>query len=216
MNGPRRILTALLLGLGLATAGFAQAPSPAVTEALSLPRDAARGKTAYQACESCHRADGAGRAGGEMPGLAGQHAEVTIRHLVDVRDGRRTNPDMKQALIDEPQTLQAIADVAEYLRALPPSTRRVAGPGSHLEQGRQLYERDCAECHGARAQGDAAKFAPAMAGQNYPFLWRELNLIQRGMRGASDPAMRRALRRYTPEQLHALADHLSHLAAPSR
>ena len=202
--------------LGLAVAAWAQPPSASVTEALSLPRDAARGKAVYEACASCHRDDGGGRASGEMPLLAGQHAEVTIRHLIDVRDGRRINPDMKQALIDEPQTPQSIADVAQYLQELPPSPRAVRGPGSHLEQGRKLFERDCAECHGAQAQGDARSFSPAMAGQNYPFLWRELNLIQRGMRGASDAAMRRVLQRYSPEELHALADHLSHLPAPAR
>lgn len=193
----------------------AQAPAPALAEALALTPDTTRGSALYaEACASCHRADGAGRAGGEMPALAGQHAAVTLRHLIEVREGRRVNPDMKQVLRDEPLSLQALADVALFIRHMPPATvRKTVGPGSHLTQGAALYQRDCTVCHGEEAQGVVEKFGPAIAGQHYPFLWRELNLIQQGMRGNSNPEMRRILSRYSPEELHSLADHLSHLPA---
>ena len=219
MTTPRlAICLALFAGSPIGFA-HAQTVSPSLGEALALVADAARGRTLYaEACASCHRDDGAGRAGGEMPALAGQHAAVTLRHLIEVREGRRVNPDMKQALRDEPLGLQALADVALYIRQLPPAggSRQVSGPGSHREQGATLYQRDCASCHGAQAQGVAEKFGPAMAGQHYPFLWRELNLIQQGLRGNSNPDMRRILARYSPEALHSLADHLSHLPSPQR
>lgn len=216
----KTILLTLCLALplaGLTGSALAQAPSSTLVEALALTPDAIRGGVLYaEACASCHRADGAGRAGGEMPALAGQHASVTLRHLIEVREGRRLNPDMKQALRDEPLGLQALADIALHIRQIPPAdARKVAGPGSHRERGAALYRRDCTGCHGDDAQGVAEKYGPAMAGQHYPFLWRELNLIQRGMRGNSDPEMRQVLVRYSPEDLHSLADHLSQLN-PSR
>lgn len=67
-------VVALCLSLAcgsLLGSAHARTPSIALAEALSLTPDAVRGGAIYaQACASCHRADGAGRPGGEMPALA--------------------------------------------------------------------------------------------------------------------------------------------------
>lgn len=44
----------------------------------------------------------------------------------------------------------------------------------NVENGRQLYEAQCAECHGPRALGSARKVIPSLAGQRRAYLIKQL------------------------------------------
>jgi cytochrome c553 len=209
---------ALLAGLpASAQPGDPASADADVRAALATRGDPARGLTAFEDCAPCHRKDASGRVNGSIPRLTGQHATVIVKQTVDIRSGRRLNAAMK-AVIDEPPplTVQAIADVAAWLQGLPVAAGNGRGPGTALERGKTLYERDCASCHGAGGEGEAATFRPMVAAQHYAYLLRELNLIRSGERGNSDPAMVKAIRPYADQDLLAVADYMSRLPAPKR
>jgi cytochrome c553 len=126
---------------------------------------------------------------------------------VDIRTGQRLNPSMKPFVEPSELTLQALADIASYLQALPIV-------GSDLARGKMLYERDCAGCHGEGGEGRAALFHPMVAAQHYGFLLRELGLIRDGGRGNSNAAMRTVVQGYAPADLQLVADHMSRLPPP--
>jgi cytochrome c553 len=215
-------LTALTLMLALAPlaalpqSGAAPAIDGELKTALEAKPDAARGKAAYEACEGCHRKDGSGRANGTYPRLAGQHPTVVVKQLVDIRSGRRHNPDMAPLVAEPVLSLQAMADIAAYLQGLPVSTQNGKGSGSDLALGRQLYERDCVACHGTAGQGEAATFIPMVAAQHYRYVLRELVNIGDGSRRNSNPDMVKVVKPYSKAELEAVADHMSRLSPPAR
>lgn len=184
--------------------------------ALEAKPDVARGKTAYEVCEGCHRKDGSGRANGIYPRLAGQHARVVIKQLVDIRSGRRHNPEMAPLVAEPVLSLQAMADIAAYVQDLPVAASNGKGAGSDLALGKQLYDRDCATCHGAAGQGDAAAFVPLVAAQHYRYLLRELLTIGDGSRRNSNADMVKVIKPYSQAELEAVADHMSRQPPPTR
>ena len=151
--------------------------------------DAAAGEAEFEFCRGCHRDAGAGRPNGSYPRLAGQHASVMVKQIDDIRSGRRQNhrmlPFVDQTVLDR----QQVADVAAYLQAQPVTADNGKGPGTDLERGRRLYERDCARCHGAAGEGDARAIVPRLSGQHYLYLLREARAIRDGSRGNGDAEM---------------------------
>lgn len=182
--------------------------------ALALKGDPVRGKTAFGDCEACHRKDASGRANSAIPRLSGQHASVIVKQVVDIRSGQRVNPPMKPFVEDGEITLQALADIASYLQALPIVGKMGQGPGSDLARGKALYDKDCAGCHGAQGEGRDELFHPMVAAQHYSYLLRELGLIRDGTRGNSNAAMRAVVQAYAPTDLQAVADHMARLPPP--
>ncbi|MCM2253711.1 MAG: cytochrome c4 [Ramlibacter sp.] len=217
MSTPRTALFLLATGLLLAAHAHAQAPvaenGPSeIAQLLELKGDAARGKVVFASCADCHRKDASGRANGVFPRLAGQYASVLMKQLSDIRAGRRNNASMLG--LASSLSLADIADVAAYLQSLPVSERTGKGPGAAVTRGRQLYERDCAMCHGGKGEGDAAKFYPMIAAQHYRYLLREVTSIRDGDRGNSDPAMVRMVKNYDAVDIEAVADFMSQLPPP--
>ncbi len=216
MNTHLRTLGILLAGLGSALAlaaspGDWNAPYPEKTAALALKGDAARGEAAFAICQGCHRVGATGRADGSYPRLAGQHATVLIKQLTDVRSGRRGNPKMLPFADHQVLSLQEVADIAVYLQALPVAADQGRGDGTRLARGRQLYDKDCASCHGGRGEGDAAQFYPRVSGQHYRYLLRESLLIRAGGRRNAHPEMLRVIETYGDEDLAAVSDYISRL-----
>lgn len=206
------LLTACASSLGLAAdKGDWNAPYPEKTEALAMQGDIARGETAFVICQGCHRVGALGRADGSYPRLAGQHATVLIKQLTDVRSGRRGNPKMLPFADHQALSVQEIADIAAFLQQLPVPADQGQGNGSDLLRGRQLYERDCLTCHGARGEGKAPEFYPRLSGQHYRYLLRENRLIRNGERRNANPEMAQAIRAYSDEELAAVADYISRL-----
>jgi cytochrome c553 len=219
-----RVPVLLVLAVAAASAMRAADPAPAddpavspsVREVLSREGDAEAGERAYQSCAVCHLKDGGGRPDGTFPQLAGQHREVIVKQLVDIREGRRHNPIMEpfaDALLDA----QEIADVAAYIETLPvPVPAEPPQVASDLEGGRRLYERDCQGCHGARGEGDPERFVPMLAGQHEAYLLRQIRAIAGGRRDNAHPEMQRRVSRYTDAQLQAVVDFAARLPGPER
>jgi cytochrome c553 len=222
VNLRTRCLSALcavsLLGpvAGLARAQDGSGVDAEVKRALEAKADPVRGKAEFEDCSPCHRKDAAGRANGSIPRLSGQHASVIVKQVIDIRNGRRVNSQMKPVLEDPTINAQVVADIAAYLQGLPIVGQIGKGPGTGLGRGKTLYDRDCAGCHGASGEGRAAKFFPMVAAQHYGYLLRELNMIRTGERGNSDPEMVKLIKPYSSDDLQAVADYMAQLPPPKR
>lgn len=198
---------------GLPWAAWAADAADDLRSAQALQGDATRGKTAFETCVGCHRKDASGRADEPVPRLSGQHASVIIKQVADIRAGRRLNPPMKPYVDGDAMSAQALADIATYLQGLPMTGKLGKGPGTATERGQQLYERDCAACHGSRGEGIAAASHPMVAAQHYSYMLRELALIRDGLRGNSNPAMVQLVNTYAEADLAAVADYMAQLPA---
>lgn len=186
-------------------------------EALHLKGDKKRGEEAYEVCGACHLPSGAGRPDGTFPQLAGQHTTVLIKQMADIRAGLRDNPTMYPfaATLTDPQEL---ADVSAYIESLciPTEHGKYEGADAALQisQGKELYEKQCKECHGANGEGVKEKFYPVIAGQHYKYLLRQMTEIRDGHRRNANPDMVKVIKPYTNEQLVAISAYQSSLKMP--
>lgn len=180
--------------------------------ALKAKGDPANGEIAFEVCQGCHGAAALGDVDGSYPRLAGQHASVLIKQLVDVRAGIRDNRKMYPFAEEHVISPREIADIAVYLRGLPVPADHGEGPGEDLARGRALYERDCVDCHGPKGEGDAARFYPRVADQHYLYLLRQMRDIQSGARRNANPEMLELAKPYSYEELLAVIDYMSRLS----
>ncbi len=184
-------------------------------EALKLKGDVKRGKEAYEVCGACHLPSGAGRPDGTFPQLAGQYSTVLIKQMADIRGGLRDNPTMYPfaVTLSDPQEL---ADVAAYIQTLCIPTEHGMGKGDKalLQQGKELYEKECTSCHGKNGEGDSAKFYPVLAGQHYKYLLRQVTEIRDGKRRNANPDMVKIVKKYTDRELDAVVEYMASLHMP--
>lgn len=187
------------------------------SEALKLKGDAKRGLEAYEVCGACHLPSGAGRPDGTFPQLAGQHTTVLIKQMADIRAGLRDNPTMYPFAITltDPQEL---ADAAAYIEKLciPVDHGKYEGADAvqQIAKGKDLYEKQCKECHGVNGEGNKEKFYPVIAGQHYKYLLRQMNEIRDGHRRNANPDMVKVIKPYTNDQLVAISAYQSSLTMP--
>lgn len=224
----------LLLGLLTASVAVAGPPAPKKEgiesqnyqwnmqegekiEALNKKGDVTRGEEAYEICGACHLPSGAGRPDGTFPQLAGQHTTVLIKQMADIRAGLRDNPTMYPfaATLIDPQEL---ADVSAYIQSLciPVEHGKYEGADASMQiaKGKELYEKQCLECHGKNGEGDQAKFYPVIAGQHYKYLLRQMTEIRDGKRRNSNPDMVKIIKPYTDEKLVAISAYQASLKMP--
>ncbi len=209
MISKRLIHIVILLG-GLFFCGLSS--SDEITDSLSLKADPTQGKQIYPLCASCHMATGWGKEDGSFPVIAGQHRNVLIKQLADIRAKNRDNPTMYP--FSDPASIggiQAIADVTAYIATLPANPSPGQGNGLQLEQGKQLYQKNCASCHGSQGEGDNELFFPRLQGQHYAYLLRHMKWIRDGYRRNSNAQMASLIRPMKDEQLDAIADYLSRI-----
>ncbi len=198
-------------------------------EALQKKGDVKAGKEAYEVCGACHLPSGAGRPDGTFPQLAGQHTTVLIKQMADIRAGLRDNPTMYPFAITltDPQEL---ADAAAYIQSLCipvdhgkyDSKRMDAARGwkapadtaIKLAQGKDLYEKECKNCHGANGEGEKEKFYPVIAGQHYKYLLRQMTEIRGGHRRNANPDMVKIIKKYDNDQLVAISAYQASMSMP--
>ncbi len=227
-------ISLLLVGLLSASVAFAGPPAPKKEgiesqtytwnaqegekiEALKLKGDKKNGEEAYEVCGACHLPSGAGRPDGTFPQLAGQHTTVLIKQMADIRAGLRDNPTMYPfaATLTDPQEL---ADVSAYIEGLciPTDHGKYEGVDAALQvaKGKELYEKQCLECHGKNGEGNKEKFYPVIAGQHYKYLLRQMTEIRDGHRRNANPDMVKVIKPYTDDQLVAISAYQSSLRMP--
>lgn len=184
-------------------------------EALHLVGDPENGRDVYEVCAACHLPEGWGLADGTFPQLAGQHPNVAIKQLADIRALNRDNPTMYPfALPSQIGGPQAIADVVAYMATLPMTPANGVGPGDDLEHGQKLYEENCVRCHGANGEGDNEKFYPRVHGQHYNYVVRQFKEIKGGQRRNANPEMVEQVKNFTERDVLAVSDYTSRLRPP--
>jgi len=187
------------------------------SEALKLKGDKKRGEEAYEVCGACHLPSGAGRPDGTFPQLAGQHTTVLIKQMADIRAGLRDNPTM-YPFAKELHDAQELANVSAYIEKLciPIDHGKYEGADAakQVAAGKDLYEKQCKECHGANGEGNKEKFYPVIAGQHYKYLLRQMTEIRDGHRRNANPEMVKVIKPYTNDQLVAISAYQSSLVMP--
>ncbi len=182
--------------------------------------DLERGAQLFNGCAACHGPDGGGTRDGLVPRLAGQHASVLQRQLVDYRYDRRWDPRMAAVVDQHSLSPEAISDVTAYISQLDSDVGIGTGDGSLLQRGAADYARACSGCHGRAALGDAARAVPRLAGQHYEYLRRQIYDAVDGRRPNFSPSHIRLLAHLERDDIAGIADYLSRLggspANPSR
>ncbi len=214
----------VIFSLALLMAGGAHAwesdGTSEIDAALDLPPNIERGKRIFAMCTNCHTEDGSGmvsgigmrRAPGYYPKLAGQHREVIIKQLADIRMGNRDNPMMYPFTLEKylggPQE---ISDVTGYISTLTISPENNLGSGQDLQRGRALYENNCTECHGDFGEGNAEEYYPRIEGQHYNYLLRQLKWIRDGKRRNANKKMMRQIASFSYREMMAVSDYVSRM-----
>jgi len=185
--------------------------------ALEAKGVAKKGEEGYEICGACHLPSGAVRPDGTFPQLAGQHTTVLIKQMADIRAGTRDNPTM-YPFAKELTDPQELAHVSAYIESLcipiDHGHYEAADAAKQVAAGKDLYEKQCVECHGKNGQGDKAKFYPVIAGQHYKYLIRQMTEIRDGKRRNANPDMVKIIKPYTDDQLVAISAYQASMSMP--
>ncbi len=186
-----------------------------VERALALTPNLENGLAIYRECSGCHMPEGWGLQNGSVPQIAGQHRNVVIKQLADVRAGNRdTLLMLPYASVEAIGGTQAVADVAGYIDTLEISVETGKGPGKDLTLGARIYREKCAACHGETGEGNEDKFVPRIQAQHYNYLVRQFERIRDGERRNANPDMVAQIQGFEDRDIHAVMDYVSRLEPP--
>ena len=156
--------------------------------------------------------NGWGKKDGSFPVIAGQHRNVLIKQMADIRSKSRDNPTMFPFTDpNEIGGLQGISDVTAYIGSMNKSPDAGVGDGKQLDLGKNIYAKRCTHCHGEKAEGNNEAFFPSLSGQHHAYLLRQLKWIRDGYRKNANEAMVKEVKALSDEELDAVADYLSRL-----
>jgi cytochrome c553 len=166
----------------------------------------------YAPCVSCHQANAWGSADGVIPSLAAQQPRYLEKRLAVFRFDARG--DMVAQTVPEHSKWSSQRDsaaLAAYLSVLEASPSPAMGSGERLRVGQEIYSHICAACHGDAGLGESRLAIPRLAGQNYPYLRRQIDEAAELHGDGAPTEMTGALRGMQPADKTALADYISRL-----
>ncbi len=220
----RLMTSAVLMAVALTVFAAALAelnPDSERIEALALTPDIENGLDLYEVCAGCHLTEGWGKKDGTFPQLSGQHMEVLIKQMADIREGNRDNPTMYPFTL--PRAIgdaQALADVVAYIEKLPMNPDNGKGEWAEgtteFDQGKVLYAENCVRCHGENGEGIADKFYPKIHGQHYLYMLRQFEWIRDGKRRNANEEMVEQIERFTDKDVQMVVNYVSRLPVPEK
>lgn len=167
-------------------AWLADQPTFAETQSLAAPNIAA-GQAQYAVCAACHGPQGEGNEALNGPKIAGQQAWYIERQLKYFKEGIRggegdTNGQvmapMAQMLVDD----NAIRNMAAYIASLPDTPAELTVTGD-IDNGYDIYDRNCAACHLDDGRGSWYTNAPTLAGMSDWYFVTQISNFRAGIRG---------------------------------
>jgi cytochrome c553 len=202
-------LMLLCLSLPLAAASVVQQELDAVVR--SKP-DLNHGEQLFIICAACHASNGGGSENGDVPAIAGQHARVIARQLVNYRHARRWDVRMER-IADQHHlnSTQDLADITGYVASMDLQPARASGDGTLVGRGADIYSRLCSTCHGPTAGGDNAQSVPRLAGQHYEYLSRQMYDAVDARRPNFSRQHISLFKRFERADIIGLADYLSRI-----
>ena len=190
-------------------------------EAMHLKGNIEDGLDVFEVCSACHYPEGWGTKEGTFPQLAGQHKEVLIKQLADIRARNRDNPTMYPfALPESIGDAQALADVVAYIEKLPMNPdngkgKWAVGTSEH-SQGAKLYKDNCVKCHGDNGEGKKEKYFPKIQGQHYNYMLRQFEWIRDGKRRNANPDMVKQIKEFTDQDMKMVINYVSRIPVPKK
>jgi cytochrome c553 len=226
----KRVVIGALAIIGLAFAGQSLAAGGAVKwnaaggekdEAMHLEGDAKAGLEVFEVCSACHMPEGWGTEDGTFPQIAGQHKNVLLKQLADIRALNRDNPTMYPfALPESIGDAQALADVAAYMEKLPMNPANGVGQWAEgtpeFEQGKKLYDDNCVRCHSETGYGMPDKFYPRIQGQHYKYMLRQFEWIRDGKRRNANPDMVKQIQEFSDKDMQMVINYVSRIPVPKK
>ena len=210
------------VGLAVASSAFAwNEGGGEQEEALSLKPDVKHGREVFEVCSACHMPEGWGMEDGTFPQLAGQHKDVLIKQLADIRDHNRDNPTMYPfAQKESIGGAQSLADVVAYIEKLPMNPANGKGPWEEgtpeYKKGEALFKDNCVRCHGDRGQGNNKKFFPRIQAQHYKYMLRQFEWIRDGKRRNANPDMVKQIKDFTDQDAKMVLNYVSRIRPPKK
>jgi cytochrome c oxidase subunit II len=167
-------------------AWLAQQPTFAETQAVAAP-NAAAGQAQYAVCAACHGAQGEGNQALNGPKLAGQQAWYIERQLKYFKEGVRggegdTNGQAMAPMANMLADDNAIRNMAAYISSLPDNAATATVTGD-IDNGYDIYDRNCAACHLDNGDGTWYTDAPKLAGMSDWYFVTQINNFRAGIRG---------------------------------
>lgn len=173
-----------------------------------------------QVCAACHAEDGNSTLPAN-PVLAGQHADYTLKQLMNFRpqDGKpATRPNAVMAGMVANLSAGDLRNLAAYFEAQKLAPRAARDPelaklGQTIYRGGILAKNvaACTACHGPNGSGIPAQF-PRLAGQFAEYISAQLRAFRAGER-ANDPnrMMRAVAERLSDREIAAVAEYIAGL-----
>jgi cytochrome c oxidase subunit 2 len=147
-------------------------------------------KANYSYCTVCHGPHGNGDVAIAAPAIAGIEPWYLAEQLKAYRErlrGKDFEADpagTEMRIVAGDLTDKQIAEVARYIGKLGIERKNPSLPGDPVN-GKQLYAAQCAACHGAQADGNAALHAPALSRLNDWYIVASYKRYRSGVRGNS-------------------------------
>lgn len=173
----------------------------ALAAAPAHPQDMEKGKEINAVCAACHGDLGQGGKKGEYPRLAGQPATFIADQLKSFRARRRINIPMYPYTQERELPDEDIRDVSAYLASVKLSTKMPEFKGDEdaltrllmvdkvmivprvegdIVNGGNIYQEQCAFCHGKAGRG-GGRF-PMLVGQYTNYLKKQVDSYLKGDR----------------------------------
>jgi cytochrome c553 len=176
------------------------------------------GRRTFEICARCHLPEAWGNNDGTYPQLAGQHVNVLMKQLIDIRSGQRANPAMQPFV--QQRTIggyQNLSDVVAYISTLPMNPAYTKGPwppaSSEYIEGNQIYAQNCVSCHGKTGEGNNALSYPRLQGQHFTYMQRQARLVRDNLR-IVDPKMVALFSALSIDELDKVLNFISYLPVP--